>query len=113
MNESKIIELYKNAQEEYAELGVNTEIALNDLQDISISIHCWQGDDMGGFEQTKESLDGGLVATGNYPGKPRNPDELRMDYEKVLSLLPGKHRLNLHSKYAETGGKNSQGGRQS
>jgi L-rhamnose isomerase len=68
-------------------------------------LHCWQGDDVGGFENTGSELGGGLAVTGNYPGKARTPDELRRDLEKALSLIPGKHRLNLHASYAETGGR--------
>ncbi|MCX7888034.1 MAG: L-rhamnose isomerase, partial [Verrucomicrobiae bacterium] len=72
---------------------------------VSVSLHCWQGDDVGGFERMGQGLDGGLAVTGNYPGKARTPDELRADLDKALSLIPGKHRVNLHAFYAETGGK--------
>src|SRR5262245_1655632 len=97
--------LYISAREQYEELGVDTEQALSRLSTISISLHCWQGDDVGGFENMGESLGGGLAVTGNYPGKARTPGELRADLDKALSLVPGKHRLNLHSFYAETGGR--------
>jgi L-rhamnose isomerase len=93
------------AREWYAEWGVDVEVALKRLSSIAISLHCWQGDDVGGFENTGQEIGGGLAVTGNYPGKARNPDELRMDLEKALSLLPGSHRLNLHASYAETGGR--------
>jgi L-rhamnose isomerase len=93
------------AQERYAEVGVDVNLALERLSKISISLHCWQGDDVGGFEVARESLGGGLAVTGNYPGKARNVDELRADLQKAFSLIPGAHRLNLHASYAETGGK--------
>ena len=95
---------YKAAQERYAELGVDTEAALTRLADTPISLHCWQGDDVGGFETPDAELSGGgIQATGNYPGKARTPDELRCDLDQALSLIPGTHRLNLHAMYAETG----------
>jgi len=96
---------YSIARQRYAEYGVDTEKALAKLAEISIPLHCWQGDDVGGFE-TNDGLSGsGIVATGNYPGKARTPDELRSDLVKALSLVPGKHRLSLHASYLETGGK--------
>jgi L-rhamnose isomerase len=93
------------ATERYAAVGVNVDRALQILAHIPISLHCWQGDDLGGFETGGGALGGGLVATGNYPGKARTPDELRMDLEKTFSLVPGKHRVNLHAMYGEFGGK--------
>ncbi len=96
---------YKIAQERYAALGVDTAAALTRLATVPISLHCWQGDDVGGFEKAGEELGGGLAVTGNYPGKARTPQELRSDTIKALSLMPGKHRFNLHALYAETGGK--------
>ncbi|MCH7556727.1 MAG: L-rhamnose isomerase [Planctomycetes bacterium] len=97
---------YEQARQRYAELGVDTETAMERLSSTAISLHCWQGDDVGGFEKTEEGLSGGgIMATGAYPGKARTADELRMDLEKALSLIPGKHRLNLHAMYAETKGK--------
>ncbi len=96
---------YTLAKEQYAALGVNTDEALKTLARIPISIHCWQGDDVGGFENAGGALGDGLAVTGNYPGKARTPDELRADFEKVLSLLPGSHRFALHASYAEMGGK--------
>src|SRR5437588_8902979 len=85
--------------------GVDTEHALAVLRDVPISLHCWQGDDVGGFENVGAELGGGLAVTGNYPGKARTPDELRGDLDRALSLIPGRHRLNLHASYAETGGR--------
>ncbi|MGO8698378.1 MAG: L-rhamnose isomerase [Limisphaerales bacterium] len=96
---------YRLAQEAFAEWGVDTEVALHRLSKIPISLHCWQGDDVGGFENTGNPLGGGLAVTGDYPGKARTPEELRADLEKTYSLAPGHHRLNLHACYAETGGK--------
>ena len=96
---------YEVAQQRYAELGVDTEKAIERLSKTAISLHCWQGDDVGGFETSEGLSGGGLVATGAYPGKARTADELRGDIEKAMSLIPGKHRLNLHAMYAETAGK--------
>ena len=100
----RIEQAYALAKEQYAAIGVDTDRAMKVLAGIPISLHCWQGDDVGGFENAG-SLDGGLAATGNYPGKARTPEELRKDMECALSFIPGKHRLNLHAFYAETGGK--------
>lgn len=96
---------YSWAREQYASWGVDVEGALERLAAISISLHCWQGDDVGGFENTGEALGGGLAVTGTYPGKARTADELRADVEQALGLIPGSHRLNLHASYAETGGR--------
>ena len=103
---NKVEQAYQSAREKYFELGVDTNKALESLKAIPISLHCWQGDDVSGFE-TEEGLlsDGGIQATGNYPGKARNANELRTDIEKALSLIPGRHRVNLHAIYAETDGK--------
>ncbi len=101
--ETQVQEAYRLARERYAGLGVDTERALQRLAGVSISLHCWQGDDVGGFENPGGGLGGGLAATGNYPGKARNADELRGDLDLVYSLLPGSHRLSLHAIYAETG----------
>ena len=100
-----ISQAYKSATTRYAEMGVDTESAMLELAKIAISLHCWQGDDVGGFENTGRSLGGGIAVTGNYLGKARTADELRGDLEKALSLIPGKHRLNLHAFYGEFGGK--------
>ncbi|MBN2301243.1 MAG: L-rhamnose isomerase [Lentisphaerae bacterium] len=97
---------YRLAKERYAEFGVDTDKAIQALSEVSISLHCWQGDDLGGFESPDAVLTGGgIQATGNYPGKARTADELRSDLRKTLDMIPGKHRLNLHSMYAETHGK--------
>jgi L-rhamnose isomerase len=100
----QVQDVYTMAKERYAALGVDTDQALDTLAQIPISLHCWQGDDVGGFESPDAELGGGLAATGNYPGKARNADELRRDLDKAYSLIPGTHRLNLHAIYAETGG---------
>jgi L-rhamnose isomerase len=94
---------YRLARERYAALGVDTDLVLRKLTRVALSIHCWQGDDVGGFENTGGALGDGLAVTGNYPGKARTPDQLRADFEKVLSLVPGRHRFNLHASYAEMG----------
>lgn len=94
--------MYSAARDQYATLGIDTEAALARLSTIPVSIHCWQGDDVGGFENPDGQLGSGLAVTGNYPGKARTPDELRADLEKALSLIPGNHRLNLHAIYLET-----------
>ncbi|MES2697668.1 MAG: L-rhamnose isomerase, partial [Verrucomicrobiota bacterium] len=96
---------YSFAQESYAALGVDTEVALRRLAGVPISLHCWQGDDVGGFEQVGDLSGSGLAATGNYPGKARTIDELRRDLEQAYKLIPGKHRLNLHASYGDFGGK--------
>lgn len=101
---TKIEQAYELACERYAELGVDTKKATEQLARIAISLHCWQGDDVGGFEGDTE-LSGGIMATGAYPGKARTADELRTDFEKAVSLIPGKHRMNLHAMYAEAKGK--------
>lgn len=103
--EQQVHNAFALAAERYAALGVDVNLAMQALQSVSLSLHCWQGDDVGGFENTGESLSGGIAATGNYPGKARTADELRQDLDKAYSLIPGKHRLNLHASYAETGGK--------
>jgi L-rhamnose isomerase len=96
---------YQWARDQYASLGVDTDRALDVLGSVPISLHCWQGDDVGGFESDEGLAGGGIQATGNYPGKARTADELRADLDKTFSLIPGKHRLNLHAIYAETGGR--------
>lgn len=92
---------YELAKERYASLGMDTEQALAQLEKVSISLHCWQGDDVGGFENPGGELSGGIAATGNYPGKAHTAEELRKDLDVVYSLLPGSHRLNLHAIYLE------------
>ena len=101
----KIHQPFTLAKERYAALGADVDSALRQLAKIPISLHCWQGDDLGGFETAGGALGGGLVATGNHPGKARTPEELRRDLEMAFSLIPGKHRLNLHAFYGEFGGK--------
>ena len=107
MSDSKRIDkAYEAARQRYAELGVDVDKAIERLRKTAISLHCWQGDDVGGFETSISTLSGGgLVATGAYPGRARTADELRADLEKAMSLIPGRHRLNLHAMYAETAGK--------
>jgi L-rhamnose isomerase len=96
---------YSLALEQYAALGVDTETALKTLESVPISLHCWQGDDVGGFEKAGASLSGGgIQATGNYPGKARTISQLQQDLDTALSLIPGKHRLNLHACYADLAG---------
>jgi L-rhamnose isomerase len=96
---------YQIASEKFAEFSVSTDNALEQLSQIALSIHVWQGDDVGGFENTGTELGGGLAVTGNYPGKARTADELRMDLDLMYSLLPGSHRLSLHAIYGEFEGK--------
>ncbi|MFB0552848.1 MAG: L-rhamnose isomerase [Phycisphaerae bacterium] len=102
---SGIEKAYEQAKQRYVELGVDTNEAMERLSGTAISLHCWQGDDVGGFESSEGLSGGGIMATGAYPGKARTADELRMDFEKALSLIPGKHRLNLHAMYGQTKGK--------
>lgn len=96
---------YASAKDQYASIGVDTDAALAILATIPISVHCWQGDDVGGFESDAGLTGGGILATGNYPGRARTIDELRCDLELVYSLVPGLHRLNLHASYLDNGGK--------
>lgn len=92
-------ERYESAKEMYKAVGVDTDQALETLKNIHISMHCWQGDDVGGFDQDGP-LSGGIQATGNYPGKARTPEELMADMDEALKLIPGKHKINLHASYA-------------
>lgn len=106
MKPAQIEQAYQQAKERYADYGVDTEEALRRLAGVSLSVHCWQADDVGGFEAPEAVLAGGGIAvTGNYPGRARNPAELRSDLEKVLSLTPGRQRVNLHASYGDFGGK--------
>ncbi|HUW18790.1 MAG TPA: L-rhamnose isomerase [Sedimentisphaerales bacterium] len=105
MQSDKIQNAYVMAKERYAGYGVDTDRALERLAGIAVSLHCWQGDDVGGFESGDGLTGGGIMATGNYPGKARTPDELRSDLNKALSLIPGRHRISIHASYLETGGK--------
>jgi len=104
-NPGAVEKAYALAKERYAQWGVDTERALKALRGVAISLHCWQGDDVGGFENADGLTGGGIQATGNYPGKARTADELRQDLDKALALLPGRHRLNLHAIYAEMKGR--------
>ncbi|MEI7848764.1 MAG: L-rhamnose isomerase [Chloroflexota bacterium] len=100
--ETSLQTAYSLAKERYAALGVDTDQAITRLEKVSISLHCWQGDDVGGFENPGGPLTGGIAATGNYPGKAHNADELRRDLDLVYQLIPGTHRLNLHAIYLES-----------
>ena len=103
MNTQQIEQAYEIAKQRYAELGIDTDKALDTLQNVQISLHCWQADDVAGFESSGD-LTGGIQVNGNYPGKARNIEELRADLLKVCSLLGGNHRINLHEIYGEFGG---------
>ena len=106
MNRENIEKSYQLAKEQYADLGVDTDKVLAEMDKINISLHCWQTDDVGGFEKADSVLGGGgIQATGNFPGKAKNIEQMRADLDKVMSLLPGKQRLNLHAIYGEFGGK--------
>ena len=98
----KTEQAYLLAKEQYAKIGVDTDKALEKLKNIKISMHCWQGDDVLGFLFKDIELSGGIQTTGNYPGRANTADELRADLDKALSLIPGKHKLNLHAIYADT-----------
>ena len=104
MKTQLIEEAYRIARERYAAVGVDTVEALEKLQRVSLSLHCWQADDVTGFENRGGELTGGIQTTGNYPGKARNVEELRADILKAASYIPGTHRLNLHEIYGEFGG---------
>jgi L-rhamnose isomerase len=105
MKKDNIAASFRLAKEDYGERGIDVEAAIRRLETIPISLHCWQGDDVGGFEIPGAELSGGgIQTTGKYPGKARTIGELRRDIEKALSLIPGRHRLNLHSCYLDNGG---------
>lgn len=104
MNEEKRKLAYEEAKAQYAALGINADQAIEALNNVPISIHCWQADDVSGFENPDGELTGGIQATGNFPGKARTIEELRTDLEKALSLIPGKHRISLHASYGDFGG---------
>jgi L-rhamnose isomerase len=104
MNSENIKKIYELAKQQYAELGVDADEAIERMNEVVISLHCWQTDDVGGFEKPDAALaGGGIQATGNYPGKATTIDQMRADLEKVMQLLPGKQRLNLHASYGEFG----------
>lgn len=104
MKDEQIKKAYEAAKEQYAALGIDTDQAIEKLNTVSLSIHCWQADDVLGFENPEGGLSGGIQATGNYPGRARSIEELQKDIEKVLTLVPGKHRLSLHAIYGDFGG---------
>jgi L-rhamnose isomerase len=106
INKEFVEKAYILAKEQYAALGVDTDAVIEKMKEVVISLHCWQTDDVGGFETPDATLSGGgIQATGNYPGKAKNIEQMRQDLDKVMSLLPGKQRLNLHAIYGEFGGK--------
>lgn len=105
MKSEQITKAYELAKARYADLGIDTEKVITQLQDFHLSMHCWQADDVAGFEVQAGALSGGIQSTGNYPGKARNIDELRADVLKAKSLIPGNHRLNLHEIYGDFKGK--------
>ncbi len=100
-----IEQAYQLAKARYQEVGVDVDKAMEQLAKMAISLHCWQGDDVVGFESSGRALSGGIQTTGNYPGRARTPEELRSDLDMALSLIPGTHRLNLHAIYGESNGK--------
>ena len=103
-NNQKIEHAYEMAKDVYAKWGVDVKDVLKQMDLISVSLPCWHGDDVAGFEKPNEQVaGGGIQITGNYPGRARTADELRMDLEMAFSLIPGYHRLNLHSMYGEFG----------
>ncbi|HNX89003.1 MAG TPA: L-rhamnose isomerase [Paludibacteraceae bacterium] len=104
MKSEQIKQAYEDAKVQYAALGIDVDKALKQIDELSISIQCWQSDDVTGFENPDGQLTGGIQATGNYPGKARTIDELKQDIEKVIKLIPGKHRLSLHAIYGDFGG---------
>ena len=103
--ESLVKQAYEIAKQRYAKVGIDTDKAIEELSKISISLHCWQTDDVTGFENPDGQLSGGIQATGNHPGKARNIEEVRADLVKAASFIPGKHRINLHAIYGDFGGK--------
>ena len=105
MKEELVKKAYEVAKERYAEIGVDTEAVLKQLQDFHLSMHCWQADDVKGFEVQAGAMSGGIQSTGDFPGAARNIDELRQDILKAKSLIPGNHRLNLHEIYGDFKGK--------
>ncbi|MDE6127106.1 MAG: L-rhamnose isomerase, partial [Muribaculaceae bacterium] len=105
MTKESITKAYEIAKERYAAIGVDTDKVLKQMQDFHLSMHCWQADDVAGFENQGGALTGGIQVNGNYPGKARNIDELRADVLYAMSLIPGKHRLNLHEIYGDFGDK--------
>jgi len=105
MKDTQINQAFVNAKTRYAEIGIDVDKALEQLNKLPISLHCWQTDDVTGFENPDGNLTGGIQATGNYPGKARTMEEVRADIDKAMSLIPGEHRVNLHAFYGDFGGK--------
>lgn len=106
MKKELVKKSYDLAKQQYAELGVDTDLVIKEMEKVNISLHCWQTDDVGGFEKPGAELGGGgIQVTGNFPGKAKTIEQMRADLDKVMSLLPGKQRLNLHAIYGEFGGK--------
>lgn len=105
LGEPSILRAFQNAKEQFGGMNVDVEAALQRLKSISLSLHCWQGDDVQGFEPSAHELGGGLAVTGHYPGRARNPNELREDLDQAFSLIPGRHRVNLHAIYGEFEGR--------
>ena len=103
MKEKLVEQAYAIAKERYAETGIDTDKAMELLQGIQLSMHCWQTDDVTGFENLSGSLSGGIQTTGNYPGRARNIDEVRADILEAMSMIPGRHRLSLHEIYGDFG----------
>src|SRR6056297_370643 len=101
INKESIEKAYQNAKERYAEIGVDTDSVMKTMDITQISMHCWQADDVSGFENPEGDLSGGIQATGNYPGKASTIEQVMQDVEKAMSLLPGKQRLNLHAFYGD------------
>ena len=104
MKESQINQAFEYAKARYADLGIDVEKALAQMDKLPISLHCWQADDVTGFESGDGELTGGIQTTGNYPGKARTIAELRADIDKAMSLIPGDHRVNIHAFYADFAG---------
>lgn len=106
MNTGTVRKTYRVARDVYGEVGVDTDRAITSALKVPVSMHCWQADDVGGFEVKEGAVSGGgIMATGNYPGRARTPEEARADYDQVMAMTPGKLRLNIHASYAETAGK--------
>ena len=102
VNKNSVKKAYQIAKERYAEIGIDTDQVILEMENLHISMPCWQGDDINGFEKNEHALSGGIDVTGNHPGKAKNISELRNDMEKALSLIPGKHRVNLHAIYLDS-----------
>lgn len=105
LTNTEIEESYLAAKKTFARLGVDTDQAIEAASKVPVSVHCWQGDDVAGFEKSSDQLTGGIMATGNHPGRAQTPAQLRADLDKALSLIPGAKKVNVHAIYAETGGK--------